>query len=159
MALLLLFHSKADFITHFNSQSHDALRHQRQRLRGDGQGRHATATRRPSRARSTSRAILLLIPFLFFFNLWSNWGATLYGEVRGASDFRKNIYAMGGALIVTTIVAVIFFLLFAKTFGWSWYKAANNAYWAGTGRSGCARTRARSRRSSSAAVSSSSSSS
>ena len=41
-----------------------------------------------------------------FFNLWSNWGATLYGEVRGASDFRKNIFAMAGALIVTTIGAV-----------------------------------------------------
>ena len=44
-----------------------------------------------------------------FFNLWSNWGATLYGEVRGASDFRKNIYAMAGALITTSIAAIIFF--------------------------------------------------
>ena len=48
---------------------------------------------------------ILLLPMLMFFNLWSNWGATLYGEVRGASDFRKNIYAMGGALVFTTIVA------------------------------------------------------
>ena len=67
-----------------------------------------------------------------FFNLWSNWGATLYGEVRGASDFRQNIYAMGGALIATTIAAVILFLLFSKTFGWDFYNAANNAFWAGT---------------------------
>jgi APA family basic amino acid/polyamine antiporter len=29
----------------------------------------------------------LLIPFLCFWILWPNWGATLYGEVRGASDF------------------------------------------------------------------------
>ena len=43
--------------------------------------------------------IFLLIPFIVFFNLWSNWGATLCGEVRGASDFRKNIMAMGGALV------------------------------------------------------------
>ena len=28
--------------------------------------------------------VFLLIPFIVFFNLWSNWGATLYGEVRGA---------------------------------------------------------------------------
>src|SRR3954462_15525272 len=68
-----------------------------------------------------------------FFNLWSNWGATLYGEVRGASDFRKNIYAMGWALIATTITAVVLFLLFSKTFGWDFYNAANNAYYAGTG--------------------------
>ena len=26
---------------------------------------------------------LLLIPFLCFWILWPNWGATLYGEVRG----------------------------------------------------------------------------
>jgi amino acid transporter len=71
-----------------------------------------------------------------FFNLWSNWGATLYGEVRGASDFRKNIYAMGGALIATTIVAVVLFLLFSKTFGWDFYNAANNAYWLGTNPTG-----------------------
>jgi hypothetical protein len=49
-----------------------------------------------------------------FFNLWSNWGATLYGEVRGASDFRQNIFAMAGALVATSITAVILFLLFAK---------------------------------------------
>jgi amino acid transporter len=69
---------------------------------------------------------------LLFFNLWSNWGATLYGEVRGASDFRKNIYAMGGALLATTAAAIILFLLFSKTFGWDFYNAANNAFWAGT---------------------------
>lgn len=74
---------------------------------------------------------LLLIPMIVFFNLWSNWGATLYGEVRDASDFRKNIYAMGGALIATSVAAVIMLLLFAKTFGWDFYYAANNAYWSG----------------------------
>jgi hypothetical protein len=57
---------------------------------------------------------LLLIPFLAFFNLFSNWDTTLYGEVRGASDFRRNIYAMGGALIVTSVIMLA---LFAKTFG------------------------------------------
>ncbi|MGH2875846.1 MAG: amino acid permease, partial [Solirubrobacteraceae bacterium] len=76
--------------------------------------------------------MFLLIPFMAFFNLWSNWGATLYGEVRGASDFRKNIYAMGGALIATTIAAIILFLLFAKTFGWSFYEDSNSAFWLGT---------------------------
>ena len=78
-------------------------------------------------------SVLTLIPFMLFFNLWSNWGATLYGEVRGASDFRKNIYAMGGALLATTLVGVIFFLLFAKTFGWGFYNNVNNAFWAGSG--------------------------
>jgi basic amino acid/polyamine antiporter, APA family len=40
---------------------------------------------------------------------------------------------MGGALIATSIAAVIMLGLFAKTFGWDWYMAANNAYWAGAG--------------------------
>src|SRR5207253_2406102 len=77
----------------------------------------------------TVGATLLLIPMMAFFNLWSNWGATLYGEVRGASDFRKNIYAMGGALVATTITAIVLFLLFSKTMGWDFYNASNNAYW------------------------------
>src|SRR5205807_5236882 len=72
---------------------------------------------------------ILLIPMIAFFNLWSNWGATLYGEVRGASDFRKNIIAMAGALVVTSIGAVILVLLMAKTMGWDFYNAANNAFW------------------------------
>jgi APA family basic amino acid/polyamine antiporter len=75
---------------------------------------------------------VLLIPMIAFFNLWSNWGATLYGEVRGASDFRKNIMAMAGALIVTSIGAVIFLLLIAHTMGWNFYNSANNAFWSGT---------------------------
>jgi amino acid transporter len=53
--------------------------------------------------------------------------------VRGASDFRKNIYAMGGALLATTVAAVVLLLLFAKTFGWDFYYAANTAYWSGKG--------------------------
>ncbi len=131
MALLLLFHSKTDFITAFNSQSHSIYG-----TTGNAYAATAKAGSAASYADFASfhlRSIVLLIPFLFFFNLWSNWGATLYGEVRGASDFRKNIYAMGGALIATTIVTAIFLLLFAKTFGWGWYQAANSAFWAGTG--------------------------
>ena len=87
-------------------------------------------------------ATILLIPMIAFFNLWSNWGATLYGEVRGASDFRKNIYAMAGALIATTGLALVFLLLIAHTMGWNFYNSANNAWWGGTDSSAaCGRTR------------------
>jgi basic amino acid/polyamine antiporter, APA family len=72
---------------------------------------------------------LLLIPYVVFFNLWPNWGATLYGEVKGASDFRRNIYSMGGALIVTTILALILLAAIAKGIGWDFYHAANAAFW------------------------------
>lgn len=74
-------------------------------------------------------AIFLLMPYLVFFNLWPNWGATLYGEVKGADDFKRNFYGMGLALAITTALAVIFFLLVDKTITWSWLTNANAAYW------------------------------
>lgn len=74
---------------------------------------------------------LLLIPFLFFWILWPNWGATLYGEVRGAGDFKRVMSGMFYGLWVTAIIAIIFVLLAAKTFGWDFFLSANNNYWLG----------------------------
>ena len=73
---------------------------------------------------------LLLVPFLCFWILWPNWGATLYGEVRGASDFRRVMGGMMWGLWVTVAVAVVFVLLAAKFFGWEFFNAANLNYWA-----------------------------
>ncbi|HEY7207464.1 MAG TPA: APC family permease [Gaiellaceae bacterium] len=126
MAILLLVHTKSDFAAAFNSNTQDLFG-----TTGDAYAQ-TLKVGNAGVGSITSFAVgstILLIPFIFFFNLWSNWGATLYGEVRGASDFRKNIYAMGGALIVTTIVGALMLGLFGKTFGWDWYNAANNAYW------------------------------
>jgi APA family basic amino acid/polyamine antiporter len=77
----------------------------------------------------TLGAIFLAIPYLVFFNLWPNWGATLYGEVRGATDFKRNFWGMGWALIITTVLGAIFFLLINKTITWDWYMNANGAWW------------------------------
>jgi APA family basic amino acid/polyamine antiporter len=77
----------------------------------------------------TLTAIFLAMPYLAFFNLWPNWGATLYGEVKGASDFKKNLMGMAWALIITTVLAVIFFLLVNKTITWDFLNNANAAYW------------------------------
>ena len=73
---------------------------------------------------------LLLIPFLCFWILWPNWGATLYGEVRGASDFKRVMGGMMYGLWVTVAVAVVFILLADKFFGWQFFNAANLNYWA-----------------------------
>ncbi len=73
---------------------------------------------------------LLLIPFLCFWILWPNWGATLYGEVRGAGDFRRVMGGMMYGLWVTIIVAAVFILLADKFFGWQFFNAANLNYWA-----------------------------
>jgi amino acid transporter len=74
-------------------------------------------------------ASFALIPLIVFFNLWPNWGATLYGEVRGASDYKRNFWGMAGAVIVTASLALIFFLLISKTLGWDFYNKANGAFW------------------------------
>ena len=66
---------------------------------------------------------------IVFFNLWPNWGSTLYGEVRGASDYKRNFWGMASAIIVTAGLALVFFLLIAKTIGWEFYINANGAFW------------------------------
>ena len=68
---------------------------------------------------------LLLIPFMLFWILYPNWGATLYGEVRGAGDFRKVLTGMLGGIWVTAVLAIVFVLLAAKTFGWDFFNATN----------------------------------
>lgn len=73
---------------------------------------------------------ILLIPMVVFYLLWPNWGATLYGEVRGASDYRRVFSGMFWGLWVTVGLSVVFFLLVAKTMGWEFYLAANSNYWA-----------------------------
>jgi amino acid transporter len=74
-------------------------------------------------------ASLGLIPLIVFFNLWPNWGSTLYGEVRGASDYKRNFFGMAAAITVTAVLALVFFALINKTLGWDFYNRANGAFW------------------------------
>ena len=74
-------------------------------------------------------ASFALIPMIVFFNLWPNWGSTLYGEVRGASDYKRNFLGMAAAITVTAVMALVFFALIAKTLGWDFYNKANGAFW------------------------------
>src|ERR1700682_759627 len=71
----------------------------------------------------------LLLPFLAFYLLWPVWGATLYGEVRGAKEYRKVFSAMFWGLWVTVALVAVIILLIVKTIGWDFYYAANAAYW------------------------------
>ena len=74
-------------------------------------------------------ASFALIPMIVFFNLWPNWGSTLYGEVRGASDYKKNFWGMAAAVGVTAGLALLLFALINKTIGWDFYMNANGAFW------------------------------
>ncbi|WP_258360937.1 amino acid permease [Moorella sulfitireducens] len=76
-------------------------------------------------------ASLSLIPMVVFWNLWPNWGATLYGEVRGAGDFKRNFWSMAAGLLITAALAIILLALFAKTFGWEFYHALNYDFFSG----------------------------
>ena len=73
--------------------------------------------------------IMVTLPLLVFFNLWPNWGATLYGEVRGATDYKRNFSGMAWALGTVTVLGVIFFLGVSKTIGWDFYMQANGSWW------------------------------
>lgn len=77
----------------------------------------------------TIAAIFLVIPYLVFFNLWPNWGATLYGEVRGATDFKRNISGMGWALGITTLLGILLLFAIRKTIGWDFYVQSGGAWW------------------------------
>ncbi|TMC82992.1 MAG: APC family permease [Chloroflexi bacterium] len=76
--------------------------------------------------------IFLVLPFLAFYLLWPNWGATLYGEVRGAKDIRKPFWSMFLGLWVTVGMVALVVILIVKTMGWQFYNAANAAWYAGT---------------------------
>src|SRR5881397_1456727 len=76
--------------------------------------------------------VFLLMPWLAFYMLWPNWGATLYGEVRGAKDIRKPFWSMFWGLWVTVGLVAFVVVLTVKTIGWQFYNEANAAYWSGT---------------------------
>ena len=74
-------------------------------------------------------ASMAMVPMMTFFNLWPNWGSTLYGEVRGATDYKRNFWGMAAAIITTAVLALIFFALIDKTMGWDFFINANGAFW------------------------------
>ncbi|MBN1147089.1 MAG: APC family permease [Anaerolineales bacterium] len=128
--ILLLFGSNETFVANLNSIVPEMF--------GAAQGDLYQGTLAAGEAAGTLAAplgdaafglSLALIPMIVFFNLWPNWGSTLYGEVRGATDYKRNFWGMTAAVIVTAGLALIFFALIAKTLGWDFYNKANGAFW------------------------------
>ena len=136
IVLLLLFSSHQAFINSFNLEAHNLFG-------GSGVGTHAFQA---TQAAATKAGIhvqpigfgplgptMLLVPVMMFFILWPNWGATLYGEIRGASDFRRVLTGMFGGLWITVALTVLFLLLIDKTMGWVFYQNSNQLNFAGAG--------------------------
>jgi len=122
---LLLFNSHASFVSSFNLEAH--------KLFGVNNAYAATNHAAVKAGYGTSSLgfgplgpTMLLVPAMMFFILWPNWGATLYGEIRGASDFRRVFTGMFAGLWITVALTVIFLLLMAKTFGWGFYQNLNS---------------------------------
>jgi amino acid transporter len=130
MLALFLINSKTDFISAFNRQTDIFGSHDPNAYAKTMAAAHSAGVNPKGFSAFPFKATFLLVPFMLFYNLWPNWGATLYGEVRGASDFRKNIYAMGGALVFTTVVVVVTFAAMAHATGYSFYGILSGEYWA-----------------------------
>jgi basic amino acid/polyamine antiporter, APA family len=79
---------------------------------------------------------MLLVPAMMFFILWPNWGSTLYGEIRGASDFKRVFTGMFTGLWITVLLTVVFLLLVDKTIGWGFYQNLNALDYNGTAQFG-----------------------
>jgi APA family basic amino acid/polyamine antiporter len=126
---VFLFHSHSDFVSAFNRSATDLYGAGPNAYEGLQQAHQKLGSHFADFASLPLKATFLLIPFIVFYNLWPNWGATLYGEVRGASDFRKNVYAMGGALIFTTVVVVLTFAVMAHAMGFKFYGILSESYW------------------------------
>jgi amino acid transporter len=124
VVLLLLFNSHQSFINSFNLEA--------QKLFGVHNA-YAATNAAAAKAGYAAHPLgfgplgptMLLVPYMMFFLLWPNWGATLYGEIRGASDFRRVFTGMFSGLWITVACTILFLLLVYKTIGWDFYQNAN----------------------------------
>src|ERR1700689_4174778 len=119
IVILLLVNSHTAFINSFNLEAHSLFG-----VSNAFAKTNATAAKIPGYAPTHLSfgplgPTFLLVPIMMFFILWPNWGATLYGEIRGASDFRRVLTGMFGGLWITVGLTVAFLLLIFKTFGWA----------------------------------------
>ncbi len=128
IVILLLVSSKSNFISSFNTEAHKIFG-----VNGAYGATMSGATKSgytsPAFGFTPLGASMLLVPMMMFYLLWPNWGSTLYGEIRGASDFKRVFTGMFSGLWITVILSVIFLLLVAKTFGTAFYNDANALYW------------------------------
>jgi basic amino acid/polyamine antiporter, APA family len=124
IVVLLLVSSHARFVSSFNLEAHKLFG-----INNAYGATQAAATKigyhAPALGFGPLGPTMLLVPVMMFFILWPNWGATLYGEIRGASDFRRVFTGMFGGLWITVALTVIFLLLIDKTMGWAFYQNSN----------------------------------
>jgi len=125
MAILLLANSHAAFVSAVNRESASLFGLKGNTYAAIQSGAAKMGYTAPAFGVGPLGASMLLVPMMMFYLLWPNWGATLYGEVRGASDIKRVFGGMFSGLWATVVLSVIFILLAVKTFGWTFYENAN----------------------------------
>jgi len=124
VVVLLLVNSHASFVSSFNLEAEKIFH---------VHNAYAATNAAAAKAHVTTYNLgfgpigptMLLVPAMMFFILWPNWGSTLYGEIRGASDFKRVFTGMFTGLWITVLLVVVFLLLVDKTIGWSFYQNLN----------------------------------
>ena len=126
---LLLFFNHNDFVNAFNQQAGQLFGAKGNAYQATLDAAAKGGTKGVTFGSFGLGSTLLLLPFLAFYLLWPVWGATLYGEVRGAKEYRKVFNAMFWGLWITVALVAVIILLIVKTIGWDFYYASNAAYW------------------------------
>ena len=126
IVVLLIINSHSSFVSAFNTEAHRifGVSNGYQKVQAGAAAAHFKAV---PMGFGPLGPTMLLVPVMMFFLLWPNWGATLYGEIRGASDFRRVFTGMFTGLWITVALTIVFLLLMAKTFSWSFFQDANAA--------------------------------
>jgi basic amino acid/polyamine antiporter, APA family len=126
--VLLAINDHAQFVNSFNLEAQKIFGvHNAYQATVSGAAKSGYVS--PSFGFSPLSASMLLVPMMMFYLLWPNWGSTLYGEIRGASDFRRVFAGMFGGLWITVILSVLFLALVNKTMGQGFYNDTGALYW------------------------------
>ena len=133
IVVLLLVTSRSTFISAFDRQASSMFGLNNAYAATNADAVKSVGYTAPALGFGSLGPTMLLVPMMMFYLLWPNWGTTLYGEIRGASDFRRVFTGMFAGLWTTVALSIVFLLLFAKTFGWAFYQNVN-AEWLGAGK-------------------------
>ena len=126
--LLLAINNHASFVSSFNLEAHKIFGVANAYQKTNA-GAKASGYVSPAFGFSPVSASMLLVPMMMFYLLWPNWGSTLYGEIRGASDFRRVFAGMFGGLWITVALSVLFLVLINKPRGQAFYNNTGALYW------------------------------
>jgi basic amino acid/polyamine antiporter, APA family len=126
--ILLAINNHATFVSSFNLEAQKIFGvHNAYQATVSGAAKSGYVS--PSFGFTPLSASMLLVPMMMFYLLWPNWGSTLYGEIRGASDFRRVFAGMFGGLWITVALSVLFLVLVNKTMGQGFYNDTGALYW------------------------------